>query len=160
MGAIAQLKVSDVYADLGNSIPHDKITFSARTRKARPDGSRETRQIAIHPELAEYLKIYSPPKTSYLFPGRAKNSDIMNHTHISRRAIDKYWREQFFKLGLDKKGYSTHSPRRWLITQLVANGIDIKKIQRITGHKNINVLMEYVEANEEELKDAIATVRV
>jgi len=158
MGAVVQLKVSDVYADPINSIPHDKITFPARTRKARPDGSRQTRQIAIHPELAEHLKNYKPPREGYLF--FTPNQKQEGHNHITRRAIDKYWREQFLKLGMDKKGYSTHSPRRWLITQLASNGIAIKKIQQITGHKNLNVLLGYIEASEEELKSAIATVRI
>ena len=79
--------------------------------------------------------------------------------HISRQAVDKYWRRQFIKLNLDHKGFSTHSCRRWLITQLAHNGIDVKTIQQITGHKSINVLLEYVEADEKRISNALATVQ-
>ena len=125
MGAIAQLKVLDVYADPARSVPHEQITFAARTRKARPDGSRETRQIAIHPELAEYLKIYRPSATYYLFPGRAKNSETVDNTHITRRAIDKYWREQF---SMTDGNTSANK----------VNCLDMKKVDKLVTWSNQN----------------------
>jgi integrase/recombinase XerD len=159
MGAVTQLKVSDVYADARASIPHDEITFAARTRKARPDGSRQTRQIPIHPTLIDYLKTYKPPENGFLFPG-GKNGKSGDDTHITTRAIDKYWRSLFVKLGFDKRGFSTHSPRRWLINELDRNGVGAKRIQKITGHKNINVLMGYIETNNEQIKNALSTIEV
>ncbi len=78
----------------------------------------------------------------------------------TRRAVDKYWREQFLKLGLDHKGFSTHSTRRWLITQLVNNGVNLKTVQSITGHKSVNVLLGYVEGNEEIVKHALNTIQI
>ncbi len=40
ISAVLQLKVSDVYLDAEESIPHKEITFKASTRKASPDGDR------------------------------------------------------------------------------------------------------------------------
>jgi integrase/recombinase XerD len=163
MGAICQLQVSDVYRDGVNSIPHDEITFKSLTRKARPNGMRETRQVLVHPDLKSFLESYKPPANGYLFTGGStgcKKAAITSSTHISRRAVDKYWREQFIKFGLDHRGLSTHSTRRWLITQLVNNGVNLKTVQSITGHKSVNVLLGYVEGNEVVIKNALATISI
>lgn len=161
MGAVCQLKVLDVYADPVNKTLHPLITFASNTRKKRPDGSMQTRQVPLHPDLKDFLQAYNPPAGGYLFPSSCNKNkaDITSRKHISRQAVDKYWRRQFIKLNLDHKGFSTHSCRRWLITQLAHNGIDVKTIQQITGHKSINVLLEYVEADEKRISNALATVQ-
>ena len=160
MGAIVQLTVEDVYQDPARSIPHDMITFQARTRKARPGGTRETRQIPLHPELKSYLESYKPPLEGYLFPGRATKTNLLTPKHITYNAVQKFWKTLFAGLGIDYRGYSTHSSRRWLITNLVRNGTDIKTVQTITGHKNVNVLLGYVGADTQVCKNALAAVTV
>ena len=109
--------------------------------------------------LKEFLVAYIPPLGGYLFPSN-KNNDSFASEHITRQAVDKYWRRQFYKLNLDRRGFSTHSTRRWLITQLARNGIDIKTIQQITGHKSVNVLLGYVEADETTICNALGTIRI
>ncbi len=151
MGAIVQLKIDDVYSAPG--LPREMITFRASTRKARPDGTRETRQVSLHPNLRDFLINYPLPQhTSWLFPGSA------NKNHITYDAVYQYWQSKFLELGLDHRGFSTHSSRRWFITNLVRNGIDIKTIQTITGHRNLNVLLGYVNNDPKILKNAIATI--
>lgn len=159
MGAIAQLKVSDVYANPVIREVHPLITFAANTRKKRPDGSMQTRQVPLHPDLKSFLINYIPPHEGYLFPSNCSKNNEIASLHITRQAIDKYWRRQFIKLNLDRKGFSTHSCRRWLITNLARNGIDVRTIQQITGHKSINVLLEYIEADSKMIENAIATIR-
>lgn len=160
MGAIVQLTVNDVYRDAARSIPHEMITFSARTRKARPGGTRETRQVPLHPELKSFLESYKPPLEGYLFPGRETKANSSSNNHITYNAVQKYWKVIFAGLGIDHRGYSTHSSRRWLITNLVRNGTDIKTVQTITGHKNVNVLLGYVGADSQVCRNALAAVTV
>lgn len=157
MGAIVQLKVSDVYADPVNGVLHNVITFAASTRKKSPDGIAHTRQVPIHPDLRDFLVVYKPPQEEYLFPSNSNTHGAS--THISRQSVDKYWRSAFVKLNLDRRGFSTHSTRRWLITQLARNGVDIKTIQQITGHKSVNVLMGYIEADPKRIENALGTIR-
>jgi integrase/recombinase XerD len=158
MGAIVQLKVSDVYADPIKRTTHPVITFASNTRKKRPDGSTQTRQVPIHPDLKDFLMVYNTPQEGYLFPSD-KFCDRFAPLHITRQAVDKYWRRQFYKLNLDRRGFSTHSTRRWLITQLAHNGIDIKTIQQITGHKSVSVLLGYIEADEMTICNALGTIK-
>ena len=160
MGAIVQLTVDDVYRDALKSIPHEMITFKARTRKARPDGTRETRQVPIHPDLKNYLEFYQPRLDGFMFPGRETKANGSVDQHITYDAVYKYWNNLFSDLGIDYRGYSTHSSRRWLITNLVHNGTDLKTVQTITGHKNLDNLMGYVGADSQMCKTALATVTV
>ena len=160
MGAIVQLRVDDVYLDVERGILQQVITFPAQTRKARPGGARETRQVSIHPDLASYLTNYRPKQNSgYLFPAYPDRTVSINK-HIHYNAVYLYWKQKFLELGLDHRGFSCHSTRRWFITQLVRNGIDIKTIQSITGHKNIAVLLGYVEESLGLKQRAISTLTV
>jgi len=146
--AILQLRVDDVYQINGEL--SSKITYRKKTRK----GQDSTRQVEIHPDLASFLRSYQPPETGYLFPGRETD------THITYNAVYLYWKEIFVKTGLDHRGFSCHSARRWFITKLVENGTDIKTVQSITGHKNTGILLGYVAENEVRQKKAIANIKI
>ena len=149
IGAIIQLKVSDVYQNVNTGKLNPEITFKAATRKNKSD----TRQIIIHPDLASFLSSYTPPESGYLFRGK-------NQGHISYNAVYLFWKQKFLELGLDHRGFSCHSTRRWFITNLVQNGIDLKTVQSLTGHKNISVLLGYVEETLQLKEKAIASLSV
>lgn len=158
MGAITQLQVNDVYKDAAQSIPHDLITFPARTRKARPGGTRETRQVPVHPELKSFLESYKPELKGYLFPGRENKTNLSSYNHITYDSVYQYWNKKFLELGIDHKGFSTHSTRRSFITKIVQNGTDLKTVMTITGHKNVNVLLGYVGADDQLCRNALAAI--
>ena len=147
IGAITQLKVSDVYDDSGKVL--ENITFAGSTRKSTKHGIADTRQIAIHPVLKVSLKQYTPPKTGYLFPTNSQSG------HIQRRAVDKYWRQILTKHGIS--GFSTHSSRRWVINQLRSSGIEVVTIAETMG-MNINTVRHYLDNDPVQCKKAIATL--
>lgn len=151
-GALVQLKYEDIYLPSGK--PRDTITFRANTRKARPDGKRETRQVPIHRSLFDSLKEYKPDAVSspesYLFPGQKPNS------HIALRLADKILRAAVERAGLEHMGISSHSTRRSFITKLHEKGTDIYVIQKITGHKDLKALGKYIEVKADRIAGAIA----
>ena len=147
IGAILQLRVSDVFQSNGSL--QSKITFKAHTRKNK----QSTRQVELHPDLASFLRSYTPPSQGYLFPGR-------DNGHITYNSVYLYWKEIFSRCGYEHRGFSCHSTRRWFITQLVQNGTDIATVKAITGHKNVGVLLGYVAEDEERRKNAIANIQV
>lgn len=149
MGAITQLKVSDVYDSRGKV--RDEITFSSSSRKSTKHGIAATRQVAIHPDLRFYLETYTPPTSGYLFPSDGSCG------HISLRAVDKYWRAIFNELGIS--GYSTHSSRRWVINSLRKAGIEIVTIAEAMG-MNVQTVRHYLDNDPSECKRAIATLAV
>lgn len=147
-GALVQLQVNDVYNADGS--PRTIITFRAGTRKKRPDGSADTRQIPTHPNLFEALQSYKFDKTSiWLFPNR-DNSDHVgwrNCYEILMRAVDRS--------GLASKGISTHSTRRSFITKLHKQGTATATIKKITGHRDYKALDRYIDISADEVKGAI-----
>ena len=149
-GAIAQLEITDVYAHPHKSIPHEQITFRAKTRKGSPDGTRSTRQVPVHPTLKERLRAYRPPLGGYLFPNR----EGTNHT--TRRTADAFFRRALERAGLENRGISTHSTRRTFITKLYSNGVDIYVLKKLTGHKSVSSLLKYIEIPENRVNQAIS----
>lgn len=152
-GAICQLEVTDVYACTSTATPHEYVTFKARTRKADPSGRRKTRQVPMHPQLIEKLKAYRPPTDGWLFP-----SDRRPGQHICFRSADEFLRQALEKTNLSKRGISTHSTRRTLITRLDEKGTALKVIQAVTGHQDLKALSRYVEVAPERVKSAIASL--
>jgi integrase/recombinase XerD len=150
-GALVQLQVNDVYYPDGT--PRCIITFRAATRKKRPDGSSETRQIPVHPNLMDALRSYHPdPNSVWLFPSRDGEKPICwrNAYEILEKAVERS--------GLTTKGISTHSTRRSFITKLHTNGIATATIKRITGHRDYKSLDGYIDINADEIKGAIFTL--
>lgn len=147
-GALVQLKIEDVYHSNGK--PRETITFRANTRKARPDGKRETRQLPVHPALRDSLLQYKPNVTTWIFSSRDGLS------HISLRIADKILRGAVERGKLEHRGISTHSTRRSFITKLHEKGVDLYTIQKITGHSDLKALGRYVEIGADRVKGAIA----
>jgi integrase/recombinase XerD len=150
-GALVQLRVEDCYNPDAN--PKDYINFRARTRKATPDGKRQTRQVFVHAVLRESLQNYKPESNSpWMFCDRTLDKPI------TLRWADMILRTAVEKAGLAAKGISTHSTRRSFITKLHRNGTDLYTIKKITGHKDFKALERYVEIDSDRVKGAIAAL--
>lgn len=152
-GAIAKLKISDVYDASCRSLP--EITFPANIRKGSPDGSRSTRQAFIFPRLAEGLAAYRPLECDrlWLFPSSIKDGQC-----ICWKAADSWLRRAVAAAGLEHRGISGHSLRRSFITKLYESGMDIHNIQQITGHKSLSVVQLYIGKNPAKLKESLANI--
>lgn len=151
ISAVLALGVRDVYRIPEKSQHWEEITFPARIRKRRPDGSRETRQVPITRKLSSELLRYSPPKNSeFLFP-----SPINPSKHLTRQTYDDLFRKACGRCGLERMGFSLHSPRRTLATRLAAEGIPINVIQKVTGHRSIAVLQRYIDVSDAQVKSAM-----
>ena len=144
-GAIVRLQVKDVFTE-GNR-PREFITFRAGSRK----GDDRTRQVQVHPSLRENLQNFDPPDSRWLFPGR-----LNGKTHLTMRGATWILDQAVALAKLDNRGISTHSTRRSFITHLHEQGVDIKVIQEITGHKDLKSLQRYVEVSPDRVKKAIA----
>ena len=146
-GAIVQLQVRDVFDGQGQ--PREEITFRAQTRKARPGGQRETRQVWVNEALKERLEAYSPPSDSvWLFPG-------LKAGHLSWSAFDKALRRAICKAKLAHVGISTHSFRRTAATR-IAGQFDAKTLQQTIGWKDARNALRYVEVDQRRVRSALS----
>lgn len=143
--AILQIDVAHIYQDVARRQPRDKILYPAANRK-----DKKYREIDTHRALKLMLGAYNPPESGFLFPSLYKSEK-----HLSRQAVDKAFRRAVKKAGLENQGFSLYSPRRGFITHLSRQGLDIKVIQKLTGHASISSLIRYIDVSDEQLKNAI-----
>lgn len=150
MGAITQLKVSDIYDANGKVL--EFITFGSDIRKSSKHGKASTRQIYIHDVLRQHLINYDPPTSGYLF-----SSDRSSSGHITWRAVDDYWRKILTKQGY--VGFSTHSSRRWIINKLHSAGHSIRRIAEAMAI-NPNTVNRYLDDDSVACQKAIASLSI
>lgn len=101
-----------------------------------------TRIIPIHPALSELLTLKN---TGYYFPGR-----FTGHRHpdyIGRR-ISRI-------LG---PGYTAHNLRHWFASTAFKNTRNIRAVQELLGHANVNTTQIYVDIPYDDLKTAVFTL--
>ncbi len=129
--------------------PGDIGSGKLTIRKNNTKGKIATRQVPIGSQLQALLDNYSSDKR-YLFPGRHGRG------HMARASADLILRAACDRVGL--KGVSTHSFRRTALTKMHNEGIPLRVIQRISGHKTLQALQRYLEVKEEQLESAIAAL--
>ena len=149
MGAITQLRVSDVYDEKGRV--REYLTYRGETRKSNRWGKAKDRIVKIHEDLRVFLAQYNPPQHGYLFPSSGKDG------HITRRGVDDYWRRRFKNMGFS--GFSTHSSRRWVINQLARQGVEVRIIAE-TMAITVATVYHYLDRDPEAADTAIANLRI
>jgi integrase/recombinase XerD len=136
---ILRLRWIDVFDPDGN--PRDVILCPKETTK-----NKTTHEIPMHEDLKIMLSSMPiSPDRELIFP-------------FSISAADKQFRRAIRKAKLSGLGISRHSTRRGFITQLHSQGVGIKTIQKLTGHKSLASLQVYIEITDVELKSAIGAI--
>jgi integrase/recombinase XerD len=120
-------RISEALELTTDDVKGDVLTLRKETTK----GKIATRQIDIHPRLAELLRVYSSAP-GYLFPGRHGKGQM------TRAAADLILWEACAVIGLE--GVSTHSFRRTALTTMSNAGVLLRVIQEISGHKSLSEL--------------------
>ena len=120
-------------------------------RKGNSKGKLATRCIPIGEDLQSLLTEYNPPSCQqFLFPGR------WNRGHINPMSASRILREAFDRI--DIEGASTHSLRRTALTTMSNNGIPLRIIQEVSGHRSLEVLEEYLAVRDDQVRGEIASL--
>jgi integrase/recombinase XerD len=146
-------RISEALALTWADVSAKQVTYRKATTK-----TRSTRQIpqnaALQQELAAYRAAWTaehghePAPSEALFPGAGSTTSPQ-----TRQAADLALRKLCRQLGLE--GVSLHSFRRTAAQQAVAKGHALHVVQRLTGHKSLGSLGEYLQASEAEVLAAI-----
>ena len=132
------LNLSDVYEDrirvVGKGNKERFVYFGAACRKAI-DAYLEERN----------KKILTDNRA--LFGSR-------NGNRISTDAVHRLVKKALLQAGLDSTQYSAHKLRHTAATMMLSGGVDVKTVQEVLGHENLNTTQIYTHIESTELKIA------
>ncbi len=132
------LNISDVYEDrirvVGKGNKERFVYFGSACRKA------------IDAYLVERnKKILSDNRA--LFGSR-------NGNRISVEAVHRMIKKYLLAAGLDSTQFSAHKLRHTAATMMLSGGVDVKTVQEVLGHENLNTTQIYTHIENTELKIA------
>lgn len=135
---LVALNITDVYEDrirvIGKGNKERFVYFGAACRKA----------------IDEYMKIRNKTELTdnrALFGSRNGNRISVTAVH---RLVDK----ALLKAGLDTTQFSAHKLRHTAATMMLSGGVDVKTVQEVLGHENLNTTQIYTHIENTELKIA------
>lgn len=132
------LNLSDVYDDrirvVGKGNKERIVYMGASCRKAIDDYLVERNKIVLSDNRA-------------LFGSRDKN-------RISVTAVHRLVKKHLLEAGLDSTQFSAHKLRHTAATLMLSNGVDLKTLQEVLGHENLNTTQIYTHIENTELKIA------
>ncbi len=73
---------------------------------------------------------------------------------VSTDAVHALVKKAFLKAGLDATQFSAHKLRHTAATMMLSGGVDVKTVQEVLGHENLNTTQIYTHIENTELKIA------
>jgi integrase len=116
-----------------------------------PKAKAGARSQPITKHLAEFLKPYinnADQNQTWLFP-----SDRSESGHMT--CIERAFRRVVKNAELDVKTINRHTLRHTAITHLVQAGVDLPTVQRISGHKSLQMVVRYSHQNGKHIQSAM-----
>lgn len=132
------LNLTDVY--------EDRIRVVGKGYKERIVYMGAACKAAIDAYLPERNKIVLSDNRA-LFGSRDKN-------RISVSAVHRLVKKHLLAAGLDASQFSAHKLRHTAATLMLSHGVDVKTVQEVLGHENLNTTQIYTHIESTELKIA------
>ena len=132
------LNITDVYEDrlrvVGKGNKERFVYFGTPCRKAIDEYLAERKKKVLTDNRA-------------LFGSRDGN-------RISVSAVHRLVKKALLTAGLDSTQFSAHKLRHTAATLMLSNGVDVKTVQEVLGHENLNTTQIYTHIENTELKIA------
>ncbi len=132
------LNLTDVYEDrlrvVGKGNKERFVYFGAACRKA--------------------LDAYLPVRQKQVLTDNRALFGSRNGNRISTDAVHALVKKAFLKAGLDATQFSAHKLRHTAATMMLSGGVDVKTVQEVLGHENLNTTQIYTHIENTELKIA------
>jgi integrase len=133
------------------------VTFESKgvailLRRSKTDQGGRGRLIAVWPgakpatDPVELLRAWIKRRGSWAGPlfSRIDGFDQVHHDRIGGEAINKVLKRWLKRIGIDPKPYGAHSLRAGAVTAAAELGRSDQEIMALSGHKNADVMRQYV----------------
>lgn len=142
------------------ALPFAAVTSDPRFLLIRGKGGRERmvplngasrEAIAIYRDVRERFLPRSDEVSPFLFPSRAQAG------HLTRHRFAQLLKDLAARSGLAPDSLSPHTLRHAFASHLLANGADLRSVQKMLGHADISTTQIYTHVLEERLKAIVQT---
>lgn len=147
VGEVAALRISDVLASDGTI--KDEVRLLPEQTKGK-----HARSVFLPEKLRKELKLYlatinTSDTAKHLFSTQKRDCFTANTLcqHF-------YW--LYKQAGID--GASSHSGRRSFITALASQGVGVRVLMELAGHRNISTTQAYIDVNDEMKRRAVELI--
>jgi integrase/recombinase XerD len=126
----------------------DELNFDEKIGTVRSGKGKKDRLIILSSNLVDHLKKYIEKKKDanpYVFPAKSEDKPI------TIRQAQKIIKKAAFKAGIKKRVFC-HALRSSFATHLLESGTDIRIIQELLGHANLQTTQRYTKVSTEQLK--------
>ena len=132
------LNLSDVYEDrirvVGKGNKERFVYFGSSCRKA--------------------IDIYLPERQKKVLSDNRALFGSRDGNRISVTAVHRLVKKHMLAAGLDATQFSAHKLRHTAATMMLSGGVDVKTVQEVLGHENLNTTQIYTHIENTELKIA------
>lgn len=132
------LNITDVYEDrlrvVGKGNKERFVYFGTATRKA--------------------IDAYLPERNKRVLTDNRALFGSRDNNRISVTAVHRLVKKAFLQAGLDATQFSAHKLRHTAATMMLSGGVDVKTVQEVLGHENLNTTQIYTHIENTELKIA------
>lgn len=130
------LNITDVYEDrirvVGKGNKERVVYFGSACRKA--------------------INAYLPERQKKILTDNRALFGSRNGNRISTDAVHALVKKALLKAGLDSTQFSAHKLRHTAATMMLSGGVDVKTVQEVLGHENLNTTQIYTHIESTELK--------
>lgn len=132
------LNLNDVYEDrirvIGKGNKERFVYFGTPCRKA--------------------LEAYMPERNKKTLSDNRALFGSRDNNRISVSAVHRMIKKYLLMAGLDADNFSAHKLRHTAATMMLSGGVDVKTVQEVLGHENLNTTQIYTHIESTELKIA------
>lgn len=130
------LNLTDIYEDrirvVGKGNKERFVYFGSACRKA--------------------IDAYLPERNKQVLSDNKALFGSRDSNRISVSAVHRLVKKALLQAGLDPDQYSAHKLRHTAATMMLSGGVDVKTVQEVLGHENLNTTQIYTHIENTELK--------
>ena len=140
------LRISEIVGLNIQDIRSDHLRVYGKGAKERVIYINESTASAINDYLAVRKEIAAIDRNALFLSNR--------RTRITRETVHSMVKKSLASAGLDPEKYSSHKLRHTAATLMLQNGVDVRTLQELLGHENLNTTQIYTHVDNSELRIA------
>ena len=140
------LRISEIAGMNISDIRSDHIRVLGKGNKERIVYLNDATAEAINRYLAVRKSIAAIDRSALFLSSR--------RTRVTREGLHAMVKKALLRAGLDSEKYSAHKLRHTAATLMLSNGVDVRTLQEILGHENLNTTQIYTHVDNTELRIA------